>query len=187
MIGNDIVDFDVAKKQSNWRRPRYLDKIFTEKEQYYITNSENKSQTVWRLWSMKEAAYKLYTRLNPSRFYNPKAFECRLNASAGSVRFLNFECYVESKITSDYVLSEARLIQNKITSEVLAFQDENLKNQSKHLRKKLLDSVAVDFKISRDDLHFRKDEFGIPTINFNSNKMQISLTHHGRFGAFAIA
>ena len=64
MIGTDIIDIVEAKKTSNWERPRFLEKLFTSNEQQLIHNSENKFVMVWRLWSMKEAAYKLYIQLN---------------------------------------------------------------------------------------------------------------------------
>jgi hypothetical protein len=32
VIGNDIVDLALARKESNWKRPGYLNKIFTTKE-----------------------------------------------------------------------------------------------------------------------------------------------------------
>ena len=36
MIGNDIIDLDVAKTESNWKRKGFLDKIFTANEQFQI-------------------------------------------------------------------------------------------------------------------------------------------------------
>ncbi len=40
MIGNDIVDLLAANAQSDPMRPRFLNKIFTEKEQEIIFNSK---------------------------------------------------------------------------------------------------------------------------------------------------
>ena len=34
MIGNDIVDLNLAERQSNWQRPGFLEKQFTIQEQY---------------------------------------------------------------------------------------------------------------------------------------------------------
>lgn len=76
MIGNDIVDLALAKKESNWKRPRFLDKIFTPYEQSLILNSENQDTMVWNLWSRKEAAYKIYNRETGIRTYNPIQLEC---------------------------------------------------------------------------------------------------------------
>ena len=39
MIGNDIIDLKLAKKQSNYRRAGFLDKQFSSSEQ--VTNSIN--------------------------------------------------------------------------------------------------------------------------------------------------
>ena len=76
MIGNDIVDLNLAKTQSNWKRKGYLDKIFTENEQNLIFESENPTAKVWNLWSRKEAAYKIYNRSTNIRVFNPKKFDC---------------------------------------------------------------------------------------------------------------
>ena len=59
MIGNDIVDLALAKKESNWKRNRFLDKIFTQKEQLLIANAINPEIMIWNLWTRKEAAYKI--------------------------------------------------------------------------------------------------------------------------------
>ncbi|MFD1062652.1 4'-phosphopantetheinyl transferase superfamily protein [Winogradskyella litorisediminis] len=184
MVGNDIVDIAQAQKDSNWQRPRFLDKLFTEKEQEFIKNSEDKTITVWQFWSMKEAAYKLYVQQNPSRFYAPKQFECVAHASIWKVNYKEFSCYLSTKKTTDYILSEARLIPHKITSEVLVFKDENLKSQRQVLRDKLSERIGKSDNISTNTIEFQKSEFGIPTVKFDSKRMNVSLTHHGRFGAF---
>ena len=72
MIGNDLVDLKVASVESNWKRPRFLDKVFTIEERQLIMNSKNQHQIVWLLWSMKEAAYKINVQQFGKRFYNPK-------------------------------------------------------------------------------------------------------------------
>jgi phosphopantetheinyl transferase (holo-ACP synthase) len=53
VIGNDIVDLALARKESNWKRPGYLNKIFTTKEQLLISSAENPNTMVWNLWSRK--------------------------------------------------------------------------------------------------------------------------------------
>ena len=41
MIGNDIVDLNLAKTESNWQRKGFLEKQFTDSEINEILNSEN--------------------------------------------------------------------------------------------------------------------------------------------------
>jgi len=186
MIGNDIVDLAEAKQKSNWQRPRFLEKLFTIREQQLIKNSEHSFFMVWRLWSMKEAAYKLYTQIHQSRFYNPKGFECNIKNETGIVRFKDFECNVKTQMTSKYVLSEARLTSSKITSRVIALKVNYPKNQSEVTKSALLSELSKQYKVSKADLEFQKTEFGIPTVFINSEKIQVSLSHHGCFGAYVI-
>ncbi|MBV7269046.1 4'-phosphopantetheinyl transferase superfamily protein [Winogradskyella luteola] len=186
MVGNDIVDLKEAQNASSWQRPRFLDKLFTDIEQTYIENSNNPFTTVWRLWSMKEAAYKLFIQQNPDRFYNPKKFECRIEKNSGIVKFQTFRCYVETKITSDYVLSEARCIQNNLTSEVLKFEDKNQKMQSVMLKRMLMNALSETLKIPKTALIFRVSKLGTPSVSYNNKIINVSLTHHGNYGAFAL-
>lgn len=76
MIGNDIVDLELALKESNWKRKGFLDKIFTKSEQLLILKSDCPNTMVWNLWSRKEASYKIYNRITGNRIYNPIQFEC---------------------------------------------------------------------------------------------------------------
>lgn len=76
MIGNDIVDLVLARKESHWKRKGFLDKIFTENEQLLLLNAENPEVVVWNLWSRKEAAYKIHNRQTQIRGYFPLLLEC---------------------------------------------------------------------------------------------------------------
>ncbi|WP_354331520.1 4'-phosphopantetheinyl transferase superfamily protein [Pedobacter sp. CG_S7] len=77
MIGNDIVDLTVAAKESNWKRKGYLHKIFSKEEQLLILFSDKPDVVVWLLWSMKEAAYKIYSRKKEIRIFAPTQLCCK--------------------------------------------------------------------------------------------------------------
>ena len=76
MIGNDVVDLTLAKTESNWQRKGFLDKVFTKGEQNIIFGSENQDITVWRLWSRKEAVYKILLQKGESRGFYPLSINC---------------------------------------------------------------------------------------------------------------
>jgi phosphopantetheine--protein transferase-like protein len=185
MIGNDIVDLAEAKLKSNWQRPRFLDKLFTQKEQEYIQKSNNSYAMVWSLWSMKEAAYKLYTQSYPSRFYSPKEFKCDIKNL--KVEYKDFECFVKSKKTSKYVISEARLQERDMTSTTLIFNHTDINKQSKFLKSKIIKLISEKYQIHKEKLSFYKNEFGIPMVKFNSEYINVSLAHHGNYGVYAIS
>lgn len=184
MVGNDIVDLAEAQHASNWKRPRYLDKIFTPNEQQYIQNSNNTFLVVWQFWSMKEAAYKLYTQLNPSRFYNPKSFECSFQNENQKVRFKDFECFTKSKTTSSYIISEARLEPFEIESEVITFNKKDYKLQCIETKVALMERISQTYQVPLSKLNFEKSDIGVPIVHFNRSKINVSLSHHGNFGAY---
>ena len=104
MIGNDIVDLALARKESNWKRKGFLDKIFTSKEQYLILNSKNPEIMVWNLWSRKEAAYKIYNRQTGIRGYIPLQLECSFdNENSGIVICNGYKYYTQTTITNEAI------------------------------------------------------------------------------------
>ena len=153
MIGNDIVDLALSKKESNWQRKGFLDKIFTLQEQSQIHSSENQNSMVWSLWSRKEASYKIYNRESGIRKYNPIQFEC-LASENGKVVFENQVYFTRTEITEDYIYSEA--VEN-------LYDFERIKN------------IARPEKIEKKN--------GLPSYfdAFHSSIRPISITHHGRF------
>lgn len=189
MVGVDIIDIVETKKSSNWQRPRFLEKLFTLNEQQLIHDSKNPFIMVWRLWSMKEAAYKLYTQIQPCRFYNPKKFQCEINNENFKVTYKDFKCVVNTKISSQYILSEAHLEQREMTSKCVKLLCSSYANQSQTTKEALLICISNQFKVLKSKLKIVKSEFGIPSIYYNSKKLNvgISISHHGNYGAYAVS
>lgn len=103
MIGNDVVDIELAKAESNWRRKGYLDKLFTVQEQTCIYNSPNPDVAVWMLWSMKEAAYKIYNRQTGERGFFPLRLVCSLKGMIGTVT-CNDNLYYTKTVIKDNLI-----------------------------------------------------------------------------------
>lgn len=93
MIGNDVIDLALAKKESNWRRPGFLSKIFTNSEQFLIENSSDPEILIWNLWSRKEAAYKIYNRETGIRAFIPKELECIYTNDHEGIVHCRGNCY----------------------------------------------------------------------------------------------
>lgn len=114
MIGNDIIDLALARKESSWQRSGFLDKIFTLREKLLISNSQNPETTVWNLWSRKEAAYKIYNRLTQKRAFIPRQLECFDLEIKDKIIYGKVICYelvyfTKTKITIDYIETNAVL------------------------------------------------------------------------------
>ena len=171
MIGNDIVDLNLAKTQSNWKRRGYLDKIFTENEQSLIFESENPTAKVWNLWSRKEAAYKIFNRSTNIRVFNPKKFDCfdvsiKENETIGKV------------VLGDKIYSTKTIVSADFINSV-AITNENQKYSYQIFDIELYNSFLKKKKIV-------KDQFGIPYI-FDEKTLKtkiISIAHHGSFCSY---
>ncbi|WP_343670695.1 4'-phosphopantetheinyl transferase superfamily protein [Chitinophaga sp.] len=96
MIGNDIIDLRTAAVESNWRRPNYLSKIFTPKEQSLIYDDK----TVWWLWSAKEAVYKIINRATLQRRYAPLSITWH---SPTIFLHAGKEYFIKSEITNEFI------------------------------------------------------------------------------------
>ena len=180
MVGNDIVDLHEAQRTSNWQRPRFLHKLFTELEQSYIHEAKNPLVMVWQLWSMKEASYKLYTQIYPIRFYDPKGFGCILHDGYTTVSFKGFQCMVKTMVTSNYIISEARLHKKKLSSQIVKFTGTHQKDHSEELKMELLNYVGNSYRL-------KKNELNVPTLSNGEKPLHVSLSHHGSYGAFVIS
>ena len=189
MIGNDIVDFAQAAKESNWRRRGWLDKVFIPEEQLLIENAANPDRMVWLLWSMKEAVYKAHQRkLQHAPRCNPKSFTCSfLNLEhdvdfgsaeiKGNVIVEGYEYCTTSSIPKDFVHTTAtgKGSVHKLKAAVMANPNTQyiFDNAIQYLPQK----ISTQYQLHKDSL-------GIPQIFDGTYKTSflISLSHHGRFG-----
>ena len=179
-IGNDIIDLNLAKTQSNWQRKGFLEKQFTDFEIKEILNSENPFLKVWMFWCMKEAAYKCYTQEFKKRFFAPKKFQCKkTSVHTGVVQVESKKYHINYTISDNYIYSVAK--ENRATKMVSEFFLINKNNRST----KIIDTKLLSFFANETQL--QKCDLGIPYLYQNNKKLPISISksHHGNYGGFA--
>lgn len=190
MIGNDIVDLKLAKKQSNWRRKGFLEKVFSLNEQAMIFDAAEPDVIVWELWSMKESAYKAVLRVRKEIRINPKDFDClMLNEHKGMVKYGGEVYHTVSEINQDFVHTQACSItfDARLFSKVLKTDQSCL--DSNQLYHTMISAVAVNKGCDMNDMVIRKNRLGIPELYMRGKKMPVlcSLSHHGRYGSYLIS
>lgn len=176
MIGNDVVDLQLAKTQSNWQRKGFLEKQFTEFEISKILASKNPTEKVWLFWSMKEAAYKCFVQIHQKRFFAPKKFECALlSNSTGFVTIHNAIFYTTSSITSNciYTVSSTKKVNNYTSS---LFKIDEKATIFRQLKKNFSKEIEI-----------KKNDLGVPFLYQQNKKLSysLSISHHGNYGAYA--
>ncbi|RZK81970.1 MAG: 4-phosphopantetheinyl transferase family protein [Pedobacter sp.] len=143
MIGNDIVDLAQAKLDSNWNRQGYLEKLFTEEEQFLISSNIQPDIMVWLLWSMKESAYKIGSRISKLREFAPVKLVCNNlivheNTATGNVTYSGQLYFTSTLITDSYIHTIAVIAQDEIEK----IRIEISSNDGEDHRSKFPDSVS---------------------------------------------
>ncbi len=192
MTGNDIVDIKVAGKESNWKRKGFLEKIFTQKERICITEAIDSKQMVWTLWSMKESAYKAYTRQFGGRFFAPQKINCTLLSNCkGSVTISEVSYETTTLITENYIYSVAsnsKTIIEHLVSHCFLYKNDDYKIQQLEIYQKIINRYAAVTGKQTKYLAVVKNVNGIPSVHCKSEKstIPVSISHHGHYGAFII-
>ncbi|MDZ7846079.1 MAG: 4'-phosphopantetheinyl transferase superfamily protein [Owenweeksia sp.] len=183
MIGNDLVYLPDWGKFSAERKKSFRAKLFTGEEQSSLAKFSNQPDAEALLWSMKEAAYKLYFRVFPVPFYLPKKFECHLyhwceKEVSGRVAFGKHEFLTQSLFTEDYlhtIALEAAALHgfDEVQKLIKAYH----KNQPR---------LIEDARHS-EKLKVEKDENGIPQLLLENKPVphSVSVSHDGDKIAFA--
>jgi len=196
MIGNDIVDIAEAARKSDWRRKGFLRKVFTGKEQLYISNSDNPDLIVWLLWSMKESAYKIYLRQQRKYFVSPLKLEselitCFKGSFKGKVFIENFVFSTNSKVTKEFIsttaLADGKLRRGEIFQKDLEFRNKDFDKQRKEIYLSISKTFSEKINKPTGKISIKKDNFGIPYIFEEQRQLEasVSISHHGRYGAYA--
>ncbi|MCP9200413.1 4'-phosphopantetheinyl transferase superfamily protein [Gramella sp. GC03-9] len=180
MIGNDLVDLNLALPEKKAKNLRYQEKVFLAGEIDEIKASLDPERSLWRFWSMKECAYKASQR--DTRFrrkLNPLDFKCEIQKdSTGLVHTKNATYKVYSEIESNYIHSYT--ISESFRPSVIYHLD--ISKQEK------LAAIAAALGLSKALVNIEKDSLGIPCLRLGSTpkSFPISMSHHGNFSAFLI-
>ena len=155
MIGNDIVDLKLAKAQSNWQRPHFLEKIFTIHEQEFIRKSENVELEIWNLWTRNEAAYKIFNRETIIRGFFPWRLECSIAE------------FLDGKFLGSVSIDDKIYFTKTIQTEEYVY---TIAANSPSLLDEIIEINSNEKIIKIDGLPFTA-----------IGKVLVSITHHGRF------
>jgi phosphopantetheinyl transferase (holo-ACP synthase) len=156
MIGNDVIDLELAEQESNWKRNGFLDKVFTISEQQLIYTAEDQTQMVWVLWSIKESVYKAYLRIQHDRGFYPSKIEIN-----------SLRC------TKDTFHSEVEINGHTFFGKTIT-------------TKQCVQTIAAHSKIALNAILFlgnntlyTKNAKGLPFELYTQK--EISVSHHGKF------
>lgn len=154
MIGNDVVDINQSRLESNRHRKGFLEKLFSVQEQEIIHKATDAEQMTWRLWSMKEAAYKIYNRRTGIRAFVPLSLCCTIYSDTNGQVSCKGVVYYTRTMTNDDLIHTIAVCN--INDFALIYEPEA-------------------FQVA-------KDEQGLPYAKSKDGSLHpASISHHGKY------
>jgi len=198
LIGNDIVDLDYFESPF-YQHIRYLERVCLPEEAVAVRKSKNAVRALAAVWGAKEAAYKLVSRSSNPPHFVPRDFVTDLArrnsrrhldelqvswnekqvtvAIFGNAQWLHAVAVFSPSCKLHWRVQEIR----KPMLQAITPKDES--ESSRQLAKELLQETGLK-NLSLDFLG------KIPALRQRGScyrEIAISLSHHGRFAAAALA
>ena len=195
MLGNDVVDLTHAEARPGGVSARFDGRVFSDDERRLVEATDAPGGASgriwrWRLWAAKEAAYKSLRKADGELSWSPIRFQVRLDAAGVTVEHAASRVPVrwfEGPRGSDEpewlhaVAGEPPGDAARIVSQVVLRRDED---DSEAVRRRVRETAAalagIDTSRVRVETHDR-----IPVLRVEEARHDLSLSHHGRFVAFA--
>ena len=190
-VGNDIIDLTLAH-MAIARQERYLERAFCPSERDLIQSSPDSLRMLWLLWSMKESAYKVHVRKTLQRKLNPIGFVCELGGGERGRVSIDSSTYdTNSRVQEEFIHTIATPSHSnpgKLESVVL--KGTGQEQIRRHLIERVSRSYSEENEMQFEEVEFQKDLHGFPGVRVRGLEEMIhpcSISHHGKFGAYAIA
>lgn len=189
MIGNDVVDLAQRGVQPGAQHPRFDARVYTERERAQLARSDAPAQLRWIYWAAKEAAYKVAKKLDRAVVWAPSRFEVGLDSErSGRVTHAGRDFALRIVCTPEYVHALAddgrapRAAQRAAVAALASASDD----ASARARSLACAELAPALGVALAALEIVKRE-SVPVLCIDGAPADanLSLSHHGRFVAFA--
>jgi phosphopantetheinyl transferase (holo-ACP synthase) len=193
-IGNDIVDLADPETRHQGLHPRFDERVFRPQERALLGTSDSGHVMRWALWAAKESAYKALKRVDPEVVFSPKRFAVELSAlptaggqgaAVGQVvhrgHVLDLQVHVDGS-SLHAVATSTRAVGARLLSSV----DRAASDPGATVRRLAAAAIASALALDPGDIRIDRR----PPVALHQGRSlvtDLSLSHHGRFAAFACA
>ena len=203
MLGNDVVDLEDPETRPETFRPRFDQRVFDDAERRAIAHDPEPHARRWAHWAAKEAAYKLARQIDPRFVFSPKRLVARfaepMDTAGSGTRFHGTLALPHALAPGLSTLELRGEIANGGVHVAALPQGEDWDavvtrvetltpddDPSAAVRRLARDGIAADLGVEPERVTIGR-RGRIPTVEIDGRRchMGISLSHHGRFLAFA--
>jgi phosphopantetheinyl transferase (holo-ACP synthase) len=189
MVGNDVVDLCCADTLPGATHPRFDARVFAPSERAALASNAAPNRLRWTLWAAKESAFKAAFQRDRSTVFSPWRFVVSLHDQrCGTVRHRQ-ETFAISIDLTDVAVHVVAVPAGRVAAPVLAaLRQVDGDDANAAVRRLAVAAMAPWLGVSADDLEIVR-EHRVPRLQRCGQPLplDISLSHHGRFVAFACA
>lgn len=192
MVGNDVVDLADPETDLASLHSRFESRAFSACEREALAASASRHRLHWAFWAAKESAYKACKRLEPPTVFSPREFEVELavlTGTAGTVtgkvhhrrRTLDLVLRFDPESVHALVCTPARNSARLLSGLGLAIDEPGLA-----VRRTAAAGIATALGLDPAGVRI-EDRPPVARHRARTLDVVVSLSHHGRFVAFAAA
>lgn len=188
MLGNDVVDLGDREVLEGPAHPGFDARVFAPGERATLRSSANAELLRWTLWAAKEAAYKLARKLDPRVVFSPRRFVVALaEPERAVVRYRDLRVTVRIAVVGRAL--HALALDAPAPGDRLVWAVEPRRRGSDPS----LAARRLTARVLGEELGLPLDAFRFgrrgraPTLAVEGHRggLDLSLSHHGRYVAFA--
>jgi hypothetical protein len=191
MIGNDVVDLGDPDSRIAGHHPRFDGRVFAPSERALIAAGPDGERVRWLLWAAKESAYKAARRRDAQTVFSPAQFVVSfLSRTAATVDGVGGPYDVHLDGGAEHVHAVARARDGggtTVYSAVARLGTSGVATTpSAAVRRVTMTTLAGLLGVPEDHLAIDRDG-RVPWLRVRGRPqaVDLSLSHHGRFVAFA--
>ena len=193
-VGNDVVDLADPETRLSGLHPRFDERVFCAAERAALEASPSRHLLHWVLWAAKESAYKARKRLEPALVFAPRDFEVELvpppvaraeGTATGQVFHHGGVCDLEIRLDGASVHAVARS-RDAAEAWVVSAVERTEGDPGVAARRLAATAIGSALGLDPDDVLVAGRP---PVVRHGAQPLDavLSLSHHGRFVAFACA
>ena len=195
LVGNDVVDLHDPESRPEALHPRFDVRVFTPDELEALSTSASAHPLRWTLWAAKESAYKVAKKLDPAVRFLPRDFVVEQIAEGRAlVMHATGPFDVRLYRTDQWVSAVAHPSRTRgpfsagpINTAVERLATDGA-DPSRTVRDFARAALASTMNLPPGQVRIEADR-GIPVALWRDRRLPVdlSLSHHGRFVAWAWA
>ena len=193
-VGNDVVDLGDDETQLDQLHPRFLQRVFTKLEGNRILSSTDSRVSLWGHWAAKESVYKAARKRNPSLPFAHSSFvvedweDVAAESCTGRIAHEGWDYLVDVARTKDWLHAVALPLDSKNEEPKLVHgvevRPEEL-DASTAVRLFACARLAKELDCDPNQLTITRTWPPLLLREGRSTGVDVSLSHHGRWLAFA--